>query len=641
MSPVRRRILVLAGCCLALAAIAWGANRGGHKTRVYSRLTAVPPAGFAPAADVTGLEPSAPVELAAGWLYLDDSGDVGLRDDWAHGGAANLGWHPVAIPNVFNPVVSNSTDGGSVGWYKLRFGAPPEAPGRSWAVRFDEIRRRADVWLNGVQIGSSTNTLAPFSLAASGLRPGGVNTLVVRVDSRRPPGSFPQDWWNWGGITQPVSLQPVGRVALRDVGVMPELGCDNRCGDVLVQGTLQNLAQVPLRPRFVVGLRSPGGDSVTSSRRGPLIRPGASMPVSFRVPVRGAPDLWAPGHPALYRVQIATGVQKRVEQRDTLRVGMRSIQVRKGVLYLNGRRLWLHGASIHEDMPGRGAALTDADIKTIVAELRSVGANITRAHYLLNQRLLQALDAAGILVWSQPPVDHADVLLRGSDGRARALGLLQSTILGGRSHPSVIIQSVGNELSPTPDAVPGTRAYIDQAIPLIRALDPAAAVAVDTYCYPGFPAQQVYTGVDVVGISHYFGWYKGLVGHPITDFAQLAPFLTDSHARYPNQALVISEFGAEGLYDGPAAAKGSYTFQTDYLKKTYGVLDRLPFMNGAIYWTLREFAVNPGWTGGAQLPAGSAPTGLHHKGLISYTGAEKPVFPVARQLFAQTPGYVH
>ena len=49
-------------------------------------------------------------------------------------------------------------------------------------------------------------------------------------------------------------------------------------------------------------------------------------------------------------------------------------------------------------------------------------------------------------------------------------------------------------------------------------------------------------------------------------------------------------------------------------------------MNGAIYWTLREFAVDPGWTGGADLPPGDPPDGLHHKGLIAYDGTPKPAF---------------
>jgi beta-glucuronidase len=292
-------------------------------------------------------------------------------------------------------------------------------------------------------------------------------------------------------------------------------------------------------------------------------------------------------------------------------------------------------------MQGRGAALTDGDVDTIVSELRSVGANITRAHYLLSPRLLEAFDAAGILVWSQPPVDHADAVLRTAAGRAQALALLRATILGERSHPSVIVDSVANELSPTPDTTPGSRSYLEQAIPTARALDPVAAVALDTFCYPGFPAQQIYSAVDVLGISHYFGWYPGIRGHAITDFSQLEPFLVQSHSRYPNQALVVAEFGAEGVYQGAPTDKGSYEFQVDYMKRTFSVLDQLPFMNGAIYWTLREFAVRPGWLGGAKLPPGESPDGLHHKGLIGYGGQEKPAFSVAQQLFSELPSYVH
>jgi beta-glucuronidase len=338
-------------------------------------------------------------------------------------------------------------------------------------------------------------------------------------------------------------------------------------------------------------------------------------------------------------VQVQTVSGDRVEQENSLRVGMRSIKVRHGVLWLNGRRLWLHGAAIHEDVAGRGAALSDGDIDTIVSQLRSVGANITRAHYLLSDQLLNALDAAGIMVWSQPPVDHADALLASARGRRRALGMLQATILGERSHPSVVVDSVANELTPTPNTTPGTEKYLRQAIGLARRLDPAAVVGLDTYCYPGFPAQRIYSQLDVLGIDDYFGWYTGRPRHSVADFDGLAPFLRRSHARYPGQALVVSEFGAEALYDGPASVKGTFDFQSDYLRRTYAVLAGLPFMNGSIYWALRDFAVNPGWTGGAALPREYPTDGLNHKGLIAYDGTEKPAFAVASSLFEQAPAF--
>ena len=142
----------------------------------------------------------------------------------------------------------------------------------------------------------------------------------------------------------------------------------------------------------------------------------------------------------------------------------------------------------------------------------------------------------------------------------------------------------------------------------------------------------------MLGIDSYFGWCPGPPGHRIVRFAKLEPFLCKSRAQYPRQALVLSEFGAEGLYDGPATAKGTYEFQSDYIQHTFAVLDRLPFMNGSIYWILRDFAVAPGWIGAALVPVGFPPDGLNHEGLIGYDGTQKPAFAAA--LFEQTPAWV-
>jgi beta-glucuronidase len=75
------------------------------------------------------------------------------------------------------------------------------------------------------------------------------------------------------------------------------------------------------------------------------------------------------------------------------------------------------------------------------------------------------------------------------------------------------------------------------------------------------------------------------------------------------------------------------------VQQTFDAINQLPFMNGAIYWTLREFAVNPGWVGGASLPADDPPDGLHHKGLIAYDGTQKPAYAVAQKDFAAPPGF--
>ena len=601
---------------------------------------------------VTGAPPAAPtpfppaaITLAAGWRARRDLHDVGLADGWGAGAAPARGWRDVTIPNDFNPDVTRAGDRGQVWWYETTFTGPRAADGRGWDVAFESVRRHATVFLNGVEIGSSDNPYAPFSVPATTLVPGARNMLTVRVENFHgpralPADSFPEDWWNWGGIMGPVTLQPAGRVTIDDLGVMPVLGCDRRCGWLKVRGTILNTSSGRLGAGVDIRVVSPSGAVLTGAGAFGALPAGGSAPIAFRVPIP-APQLWSPARPALYAVDVRTVARGRVEQEQRLKVGMRRIRVRGGILYLNGQRLWLHGAAIHEDLPGQGAALTNADIATIVGQLKAVGANVTRAHYQLSPRLLDAFDRAGIMVWSQPPVDHADVELADPVGRAEALAMLRATLIADRNHPSVIVDSVGNELSPTPETTPGTLAYLRAAIPLARALNPGVPVGLDTYCYPGFPPQRIYRRLGVLGISDYFGWYSGLAGHSIASFGGLQPFLELTHLRYPGQALVIAEWGAEAFYSGSPTTKGTYEFQSAYVRDTLSVIGQLPYLNGQIYWTLRDFAVAPGWTGGAVVPPGYRPDSIHHKGLLSYVGAEaKPAFYVAQRLFAEPPWFV-
>jgi hypothetical protein len=289
-------------------------------------------------------------------------------------------------------------------------------------------------------------------------------------------------------------------------------------------------------------------------------------------------------------------------------------------------------------VPGRGPAITDADAARIVSQLQSLHANATRSQYPLNQAVLDRLDAAGIMVWTQAPIYHRDELLVTPAQRRRAIATLRGAVLQTRNHPCVITESVANELSPTPDSVPGTRTYIDAALRVVHQLDPGSPTSIDLLSYPGYPAQRTYAQFDLLGVNNYFGWYTGKPGHSTANIANLKTYLETTHAHYPDQALVMTEFGAEADTSGPADVKQSYAFQTQYVQDTLGIVDSLPFIDGALYWTLREFAVKPHWDGGAHrvdVPR----TSIHHKGLIAYDGQVKPAFGPTGELFAQEPLY--
>lgn len=566
-------------------------------------------------------------------------------------------WQSVRVPGVFDVDAAPRLFGGTVKEYRLLFRAP-RTRAFKWALYFEQSRRRTTVTLNGRRIGRNVDPYTPFELEAKGLRPGTMNELLVTVDSRKDP-RLPEAWWNWGGITRPVTLIPRGRVDIADLGLLADVEClgpaTSCAAKVLTTGVLSKLPAETRRvvrfrrgkkvftrrlprsqPSLNVRLRSPSG-RVTRKVLKLSGSPNGRREVQAEVPVP-APELWSPERPNLYRAIVTLTHRGRVEQVRRMNIGLRSVEVKRGLLHLNNRRIQLRGASLHEDMIGHGAALTGGDFDTIVRELKELGANVTRSHYVLSEGLLRRLDRAGIMVWNQAPVwqrDHGANLLQYPLERKRAVAQVERTVKAARNHPSVITHSVANELAFKADLKLGTKLFLRRAQRRAQALDPTLPISVDTKGRPGFGEQFAYGRFEMIGINQYFGWYEW-----VEDFNLLEPFLQEMRDHYPNRALVMTEFGAEGrpdLADKPADFKGSYGFQEQHVNRTLDVVDRQPWLSGAIHWTLREFEIFPGWLGGAH--GGNGRNTRHHKGLLTYEGGRKPAWNAVHEHFMRTPLY--
>jgi beta-glucuronidase len=582
-----------------------------------------------------------PQALTAGWEFRQDPSDQGLRAGWANGDRAE-DWDDVEVPHVFNPDPVDADFLGTIGWYRLRLTTPATPDGFAWALRFEGARRIARVWLNGHEIGHNSNAYQPFTLPADGMRPvGETNELVVRVHNHRTP-DLREGWWNWGGLVRPVTLVPRGRVEWQDLGFLSDVDCTARgrgCGAVVrTDGWLHNRSRDTVKPLLVVRLTAPDGSVISKTVTARALQPGETRRVGFPVRVR-SPKLWSPTQPNLYSAFAEVRLGAEVQQAGTRRVGLRYVRVVDGRLELNGRRLNLRGASIQEDVPGRGPALRESDVEQIVGDLQMLGANITRAQYPLNERLLERLDEVGILVWSQSPVYHEDWALRTPMGRLRAYRKVRGTVLYARNHPSVLTHSVANELTVRPDRTPGTRAFLERAVRIARDLDPTVPASVDLLTYPRIPRQRAYARFGLIGLNSYYGWYRGQAREERSTarLADLWPFLRDMHRKYPGQAMMVTEFGAEATFDGPAHVKETFAFQSRYVDRTLDIVDRANWLSGAIYWTAREFYVKPNWDGGAGRPVPR--DALHNKGLITYEGQPKPAFYEAQRRFAHTPIY--
>ena len=79
----------------------------------------------------------------------------------------------------------------------------------------------------------------------------------------------------------------------------------------------------------------------------------------------------------------------------------------------------------------------------------------------------------------------------------------------------------------------------------------------------------------MLGVNDYFGWYNGPRG-TISDRGLLGGYLTASTPTIRTRRIFITEFGAEANRSGPVTEKGTYEFQSEFLKYHLSVFARSP-----------------------------------------------------------------
>jgi beta-glucuronidase len=549
------------------------------------------------------------------------------------------GWSPVTVPNAWNATdQSKASMSGTVAWYRKDFELPAASAQSTWIVRFESVNNRVRAWLNGRPIGSHAGAALPFELVLPGplLKAHGANHLVLRIDSRRAASDFPKVglWWNYGGILRRVYLERIQGVGFASVQVLPHLPCRTCDARIEYRVMLRNYSSAAQS----VHLTSSFGQLPVDLGTASIAARATHTFIQNATLVK--PQLWSPSSPHLYDVTVdlalgsgaGGGGESTPAGRYRLRSGVRSIAVSpQGTLLLNGQKLNLRGVGLVEDSRQLGAALDESTGRRLIEEAKALGATVIRSQYPLDERLEQLADEKGLMLWSEIPVDKIPPsILARSELRERAVAKLRENILTNSSHPSIIVWSIANELAPAPDAAQG--AYIAQAVAAAHALDPTRPVGLAVAAYPSVGCQaRYYAPLDVIGLNDYFGWYPGPVGD-LKDRNGLSGYLDAMRACYRGKGLVVTEFGAEANHQGPAPERGSYAFQEDFVRFHLNVFATKPWLGGAIYWSLREFRVRPGWGGGNPRPTPP----IHTKGLISFSGALKPAYYDVQRIFRAT-----
>jgi len=572
--------------------------------------------------------------LQDGWTVRRDPAARGADRGWQRGrftgGRVSLPFSPNAR-QVTGPAGVRSFEG-SVAWYERTVEVPRDG---DYAIRFESVNHHATVWLDGRRLGDHVGTYLPFEHIVR-LAAGRRHRLVVRADWRDPARlkreAWHRTWFNFGGINREVTLRPVGASTLAAPDVETRLVDSDAV--VTVSAHVRNRA-ARARTIGVLGALARGDRRIGLPFRAVRVPAGAERLVTARVRIED-PDLWQPGDPRLHDLELTVpgeaGYRARVGLRELRRSGDRVL--------LNGRRLELHGASIHEDARLRGDALTGPDMDRLVAGLEAVGANATRSQHPLHPALLERLDAAGIVLWlGVGPVDAPGAWTSKTPAlREQARHRVLDTVRQSQVHPSVIAWNLANEVAGNGHPN-GQAAYIDTMARELHRVDPGRLVALDVWgAHPPRGALgSMYDHVDAIGFTNYVGWYEQPLAPQPVVAAQLKQRLALARRVFAGKVLVVTEFGAEANRRNATTAPGGFAFQSRLLALHIRTYRRLPGVSGMLVWNLRDFAVAPSFAGGSitsLVPTIKLVKGVNQKGLLEYDGHPKPGFAAVRHAFA-------
>jgi hypothetical protein len=583
------------------------------------------PGAFPRAAVVAPMAWSGPAgrqSLDRGWTVRLDPANRGVARGYPSGRFSGRAVELPYSPNA-RQIATLASYRGAVAWFERTV----RVAGGDYALGFESVNHRARVWLDGRLVAGHTGAYLPFEVRRH--LSAGRHRLVLRADYRSPErmradGWF-RSWFNFGGINREVTIR---RLAASELDA-PDVQTRLDAGSAVVGIAVRVRNRVHTRSVRVVGTL---GDMSLSF---PPVRLQAGRAAWVRTSVRvQRPRLWQPGHPALMELRFTvpgeSGYRARVGLRELRRNGER--------LLLNGRRLRLHGASLQEDAPGAGDALSTADMDAIVRRLKAIGANATRAQHSLSPALLERLDAAGILVWQG--VGPFDVpgrwAARTPAARALAVRRVRLGILQARAHPSVLAWNLVNEVAGNGDPH-GQRSYVERAARLAKRLDPGRPVAVDVWgTHLPARAGRIYRAVDAVGATNYEGWYDNLWAPARAVDDRIGAWTRRLHALFPRKLLVVTEFGAEANDENPTDAPGGLRFQARLLARHIRAYRADPHLSGMLAWALQDFALRPNFLGGsvrAHAPGLLLRRGINAKGLFTYGGRPKPAVATVKRLF--------
>jgi beta-galactosidase len=374
---------------------------------------------------------------------------------------------------IFDALVP--TDG--VGTFHRAFEVPDSWSGGAVFLRCDGAYGRAEVYVNGSLAGLHGSGATSFDVDITPfLRPAG-NSLAITLTEFTPYAVLDDMSWyahmSLLGIWRDIFLFATPLLHLGQLDVDADWDPDEGTGTLRLGVDVINLDPAAQSYHVEVTLSDDDGAVVHhSSRRGSIDGAATERQAFVTEPLAVRP--WSAEEPRLYDLEVVVGMDGGSAQRYRRRIGFRRVETRGNQLLVNGSPIRIRGVNRHDSRILKGRALSAADMREDVLNLRRANVNVIRtSHYPPSPHLLDACDELGMFVVEQPPIcfsggfdDHH--WSRTNEAAQLVPYLLEvtaETVARDKGRPSIIVWDLGNESR--------WGSGFDAQLALVRSMDPS------------------------------------------------------------------------------------------------------------------------------------------------------------------------
>ena len=415
-----------------------------------------------------------PAEAPEGFeaLGYDDSSwaTMAVPGNWEVEGYGYPIYTNVNYPHPNNPPFIPHDDN-PTGCYRHTFTIPDEWADRRIILHFESGLAAMHVWLNGQEVGYSEGTKTAVEFDITPYATVGDNTLAIK-GFRWADGSYleDQDFWRLSGFDRGVKVYSVDRVRIADMMIVADYDAEYDRGLYNATVTIDNTLDREFRGFVEVSVIK----SWYNYQRGELVCDKSVARISQSIKVAPNTTLdanftrtlshvaaWSHEEPRLYTTLVTLKDNKgNILECSACNTGFRRVEIKDGVLLLNGKPLMINGVNIHEHNPATGHVINKEQMLKDIQLMKQHNINAVRtSHYPQPTEWYDLCDIHGILL-----VDEANIECHGcgtgyhdsypefhpshrEEWKGTHHDRVRSMVERDKNHPSVIIWSMGNESS--------------------------------------------------------------------------------------------------------------------------------------------------------------------------------------------------